>query len=48
MINKDLWKNVKPVIERYARVSDSDLEMIEIVGNALCTIDQIDKNGDMF
>ena len=22
--------------------------MIEIVGNALCTIDQIDKNGDMF
>ena len=48
LINKDLWKNVKPVIERYARVSDSDLEMIEIVGNALCTIDQIDKNGDMF
>ena len=48
LIKKDLWKNVKPVIERYARVSDSDLEMIEIVGGALCTIDQIDKNGDMF
>lgn len=47
-IKKDLWRNVKPVIVRYAKASGSDLEMIEIVDKALCTINQIDKNGDMF
>lgn len=48
LIKKDLWRNVKPVIVRYVRASDNDLDIIGIVDKALCTIDQIDKNGDMF
>ena len=37
LIKKDLWKNVKPVIVRYARTSGNDLEMVRIVNKALWT-----------
>ena len=48
LIKKDLWKNVKPVIVMYAQASGNDLEIIEIVDKALCKINDIDKNGDIF
>lgn len=48
LIKKDLWKNVKPVIVRYAQASANDLEIVDIVDKALCNINQIDRNGDTF
>ena len=48
LIKKDLWRRVKPVIERYTKTADNNLEIMEIVDKVLCTIDQIDKNGDIF
>lgn len=47
-IKKDLWKNVKPVIVKYANDSGEDLVMIDIVEKLLDEIDSIDKNGDNF
>ena len=32
----------------YAQASGNDLEIIEIVDKALCKINDIDKNGDIF
>lgn len=47
-IKKDLWKNVKPVIVKYANDSGEDLAIIDIVEKLLDEIDLIDKNGDNF
>lgn len=47
-IKKDLWKNVKPVIVKYANDSGEDLAIIDIVEKLLDEIDSIDKNGDNF
>jgi hypothetical protein len=47
-IKKDLWKNVKPVIVKYANDSDEDLEIIDIVEKLLDEINSLDKNGDTF
>lgn len=47
-IKKDLWKNVKPVIVKYANDSGEDLTTIDIVENLLDEINTLDKNGDKF
>lgn len=48
LIKKDLWKNVKPVIEKYANDSGEDLTTIDIVEGLLEEINELDKNGDNF
>ena len=47
-IKKDLWKNVKPVIKKYANDSGEDLTTIDIVEDLLEEINELDKNGDNF
>ena len=47
-IKKDLWKNVKPVIVKYANDSGEDLTTIDIVERLLDEINTLDKNGDNF
>ena len=47
-IKKDLWKNVKPVIEKYANDYSEDFTTIDIVENLLEEIDRLDKKGDRF
>jgi hypothetical protein len=47
-IKKDLWKNVKPVIVKYANASGEDLTIIGIAENLLYEIDTLDKKGDKF
>lgn len=47
-IKKDLWKNVKPVIVKYATDSNEDLTIIDTVEKLLYEINSIDKNGDNF
>lgn len=47
-IKKDLWKNVKPVIVKYANDSGEDLTTIDIVESLLDEINTLDKNGDNF
>ena len=47
-IKKDLWKNVKPIIVRYANDSGEDLAIIDIVEKLLDEINSLDKNGDNF
>lgn len=47
-IKKDLWKNVKPVILKYASDSGNDIEIIDIVETLLDEINSLDKNGDNF
>ncbi len=47
-IKKDLWKNVRPVIEYYADEQGHDIELIDIVEQKLFSINDIDKNGDNF
>lgn len=48
LIKKDLWKNVKPVIVKYATDSGEDLRTIDIVEGLLEEISKLDKNGDNF
>ena len=48
LIKKDLWKNVKPVIKKYANDSGEDLTTIDIVEGLLEEINELDKNGDNF
>lgn len=48
LIKKDLWKNVKPVILKYARDSSEDITAIDIVDCLLEEINKLDKNGDNF
>ena len=47
-IKKNLWKNVKPVIIKYATDSNEDLTIIDTVEKLLDEISSIDKNGDNF
>lgn len=47
-IKKDLWKNVKPAIIKYANDSDNDTEVIAIVERLIGEISGLDKNGDNF
>lgn len=47
-IIRDLWKNVKPVIIRYAKNLGEDLTIINIVEKMLKEINSLDKNGDNF
>lgn len=48
LIKKDLWKNVKPVIVKYATDSNQDLGVIDVVESLLEEISKLDKNGDNF
>lgn len=48
LIKKDLWKNVKPVIMKYATDSGENLRTIDIVEGLLEKISKLDKNGDNF
>ena len=48
LIKKDLWKNVKPVILRYANSSGNDTEIVDIVERLINEINALDKNGDNF
>lgn len=45
---EELWKNVKPMIEHYAKEMGQDMSIIDNVENKLKEIDEIDKNGYMF
>lgn len=47
-IKKDLWKNVKPIIVKYAKDSGENLEIIDIVEKLLDEINSLDKKGDNF
>lgn len=48
LIKKDLWKNVKPVIIKYATDSNQDLRVIDVVECMLEEISKLDKKGDIF
>lgn len=47
ILYKDLWKNVKPMIEYYAGERE-DVSLIDVVGKQLEDLSGIDKEGDMF
>lgn len=48
LIKKDLWKNVKPVILKYANELGNDIEVVDIVDKLIDDISRLDKNGDNF
>ncbi len=48
LLKKDLWKNVRPMIEHYANERDSDLRIIDIVETYILELDALDKRGDRF
>lgn len=48
LLKKDLWKNVRPMIQHYASESDADLKVIDIVETQILELDFLDKNGDCF
>ncbi len=48
LIKKDLWKNVKPVILKYADVSDNNIADVDRVERLIDDISSLDKNGDNF
>lgn len=48
LIKKDLWKNVKPVILKYANASSNDIIIVDIVERLIDDINLLDKNGDNF
>lgn len=48
LIKKDLWKNVKPVILKYANASGNDIIIVDIVEHLIDDINALDKNGDNF
>ena len=48
LLKKDLWKNVRPMIQHYASESDADLKVIDIVEAQILELDALDKNGDCF
>lgn len=47
-VKKDLWKNIKPVLVKYANDSGEDLKIVEIVEELFDEIDVLDKKGDQF
>lgn len=48
LLKKDLWKNVRPMIQHYATESNEDLKFIDIVETEILELDALDKNGDCF
>lgn len=48
LIKKDLWKNVKPVILKYANTSGNDILIVDIVERLIDDISSLDKKGDNF
>lgn len=48
LLKKDLWKNVRPMIQHYASERDADLKVIDIVEAQILELDALDKNGDCF
>lgn len=48
LLKKDLWKNVRPMIEYYANETGNDLKIIDIVEAYILELDALDKNGDRF
>lgn len=48
LLYKELWKNVRPMIEYYANEKGQDISIINIIEEQLKEISSIDKNGDMF
>lgn len=48
LLYKELWKNVRPMIEYYSKAQGQDLEIIDIVEKQIQELGNIDKNGDVF
>jgi len=48
LLKKDLWKNVRPMIEHYASESNEDLKVIDVIEAQILELDALDKNGDCF
>lgn len=48
LVKKDLWKNVKPVIMRYANTQGNDIDVINNVEKMIEVVNSLDKNGDNF
>ena len=48
ILYKDLWKNVKDMIEYYANSSGEDLNTIYLADNYLNELSALDKHGDKF
>lgn len=44
LIYKDLWKNIKPIAQKYYK----DDKLLQILDDKLKNLSEIDKNGDMF
>lgn len=43
MLYRELWKNVRPMIEYYAKVQGQDLEIIDIAESQIQELGNIDK-----
>lgn len=48
LLYKELWKNVRPMIEYYANDQGQDHSIISIVEEQIKELSNIDKNGDVF
>lgn len=48
LLYKELWKNVRPMIEYYANAQGQDVDIIDIVESQIQELSNIDKNGDIF
>lgn len=48
LLYKELWKNVKPMIEYYSNEQGQDTSVITLVEKQIQEISSIDKNGDLF
>ena len=48
LLYKELWKNVRPMIEYYANAQGQDISIINIVEEQIQELSCIDKNGDIF
>lgn len=48
LLYKELWKNVRPMIEYYVNERGADTGIINIVEEELKELSKIDKNGDIF
>lgn len=48
MLYKELWKNVRPMIEYYTKAQGQDLMIIDIVKSQIQELGNIDINGDIF
>lgn len=48
LLKKDLWNNVRTMIQYYATESNEDLKVIDIVESEILELDALDKKGDCF